>query len=89
MALPDSDRLAERERLLDEKERALAAREKEIQDRLENMPFSKAVKEKKEDWFDKVNLSVKQLDAIILAASIALGIVVVLIILEAAGIFAL
>lgn len=58
-------------------------------DRFENRPFSKAVNEKKEYWFDKVNLSVKQLDVIIIAAGVALGIVFILIILEAAGIFRL
>lgn len=58
-------------------------------DRFENKPLSKAITEKKEYWFEKVNLSVKQLDGIILAAGIALGIVFVLIILEAAGIFSI
>lgn len=39
----------------------------------------------KESWYDKLNVSVRQLDIIIGAASVALAIVVILIILDAMG----
>ena len=52
-------------------------------------PFSSAVKEKKEALYDRVTLGEKQLTVIIRVASVLLGIVVILIILEAAGIFKL
>ena len=82
---------------LKEKEQELAAREKAIQEKEAELakkekaldPFSMAVKIKKESWYDKVKLSVRQMDAIIWAVSILLGIVVILIILEAAGIYKL
>jgi len=51
--------------------------------------FSEAVKEKKESLYDRVTLGEKQLTVIIRIVSVLLGIVVVLIILEAAGIFKL
>jgi len=50
-------------------------------------PFSQAVKAKKEGLYDKVKVSVKTLDVIIWVAAIALGAVIVLMALEAAGIF--
>ena len=50
-------------------------------------PFSQAVKAKKESLYDKVKVSVKTLDVIIWVAAIALGAVIVLMALEAAGIF--
>jgi len=52
-------------------------------------PFSQAVKAKKESLYDKVNLSLKTLDVIIWVAGIALAIVILLMILEATGIFKL
>ncbi len=39
----------------------------------------------KESWYDRLNVSVRQLDIIIGAASVALAIVVILIILDAMG----
>lgn len=39
----------------------------------------------KESWYDKLNVSVRQLDIVIGAASVALLIVVILIILDATG----
>ena len=39
----------------------------------------------KESWYDKLNVSVRQLDIVIGAASVALAIVVILIILDATG----
>ena len=50
-------------------------------------PFSRAVKARKEEMYDKVKLSVKTLDIIIWVAGIALGIVILLMALEAAGLF--
>ncbi len=84
--------IEERERKLAERERALREKEREIEEReagLENKPYSRRLQAKKELWYDKVPLSVKQLDVIIWVVSIALVIVFVLIILEAAGIFKL
>ena len=48
-----------------------------------------AVKARKEQWYDKVKLTVRQMDVIIRIIYVLLGIVVLLIILEAAGIFKL
>ena len=73
--------LEKREKVLREKEKALDEREKNLD------AFSAAVKAKKEAWYDKLHLSVRQLDVIIWAVSGLLAIVVLLIILEAAGIF--
>ncbi len=72
-----------REKALDEREKALEKKEKELS------AFSSAVKEKKEEWYDKVKLSEKQLTVIIRILYVLLGLVGVLIILEAAGIFRL
>ena len=52
-------------------------------------PFTLAVQAKKEQWYSRVKLSVKQLDLIIWLAAGALAVVVLLIALEAAGIFKL
>lgn len=81
--------IQQREKELEEREQALVEREKELEEKLAERPFSKAIQEKKEDWFDKVTLTVRQLDTIIYIASAALAIVVVLIILEATGVFKL
>ena len=75
--------LAEREKALQEKERALAEREQRLD------PFSMAVKARKEAWYEKVKLTVRQMDVIIWIVSILLGVVVLLIILEAAGVYKL
>ena len=80
---------------LKDKERELAAREKAIREKEAELekkekaldPFSMAVKIKKESWYEKVRLSVRQMDVIIWIVSILLGLVVVLIVLEAAGIY--
>ena len=82
----------DREQELAARERALAAKEKELAERekrLENKPFSRALQAQKEQWYDKVPLSVKQLDVVIWIVGIALGLVFLLIVLEAAGIFKL
>ncbi len=82
--LKDKEReLAAREKAIREKEAELAKKEKALD------PFSMAVKIKKESWYEKVRLSVRQMDVIIWIVSILLGLVVLLIILEAAGIYKL
>ena len=84
MQLKDKEReLAAREKAIREKEAELAKKEKALD------PFSMAVKIKKESWYEKVRLSVRQMDVIIWIVSILLGLVVLLIILEAAGIYKL
>ena len=75
--------LKAREKALNEREAALNQRERELG------PFSQAIKIKKEEWYDKVRLTVKQMDVIIWIVSGLLVVVVILIILEAAGIFKL
>ena len=75
--------LKAREKALNEREAALNQRERELG------PFSQAIKIKKEEWYDKVRLTVKQMDVIIWIVSGLLAVVVILIILEAAGIFKL
>ena len=79
-----------REEELESREKALEEREKQLETREKKLDgFSNAVKEKKEEWYDKVKLSEGQLTVIIRVIYVLLGIVAVLIILEAAGIFKL
>ena len=73
--------LKAREKALEEKEKRLEQKERELD------AFSARVKERKEEWYDKVPLNTRQLTVIIRIVYILLGIVAVLIILEAAGIF--
>ena len=75
--------LEAREQALREREQALEKRERELS------PFSQAVKIKKEEWYDKVKLTVRQVDVIIWIVSGLLAVVVLLIVLEAAGIYKL
>jgi|GEM_PF-1051914 len=75
--------LTEREKELEEREKALEEREKA----LENKPFSRAVQNKKEGLYDQLNVTKHTMDVIVGVTAALLGIVVVLIILEAAGIF--
>ncbi len=75
--------LEQREKALEERERKLAKREKELGF------FSQAVKDKKESWYDRIHVSVKTMDWIIRIVTGLLVIVVILIILEATGIFKL
>ncbi len=80
----------DREQELAAREEALARRERELEEREQCLsPLSRAVKAKKESLYDKVKLTTGQLDWIIRITWVLLGIVVVLIILEAAGIFRL
>lgn len=75
--------LEQREKALEEREKNLAKREKELSF------FSQALKDKKESWYDRINVSVKTMDRIIWGVSALLTIVVILIILEATGVFKL
>ena len=75
--------LEQREKALEEREKNLAKREKELSF------FSQALKDKKESWYDRINVSVKTMDRIIWGVSALLTIVVILIILEATGVFQL
>ncbi|MCR4876977.1 MAG: hypothetical protein K5922_07385 [Clostridiales bacterium] len=77
------EELAAREKALEEREKNLERKERELG------AFSAAVREKKEEWYDRVRLSEKQLTVIIRVVYALLGLVAVLIILEAAGIFKL
>ena len=75
---------------LEEREKALEAREQELERREKALdPFSTAVQLKKEQWYSKVKLSVRQMNVIIWIVFGLLAVVVALIILEAAGIFKL
>ena len=75
--------LAQREKELDEREKKLEKREKELGF------FSQSVKDKKESWYDRINVSVKTMDKVIWIVSGMLVIVFILIILEATGVFKL
>ena len=75
--------LEAREQALREREQALEKRERELG------PFSQALKIKKEEWYDKVKLTVRQMDVIIWITGGLLAVVIVLIALEAAGIYKL
>ena len=75
--------LAAREAALEERERAVEKRERALD------PFSTAVKLKKEQYYSKVKLTVRQMNVIIWIVSGLLAVTVPLIILEAAGIFKL
>jgi hypothetical protein len=75
--------LRQREKALEEREKKLAKREKELGF------FSRAVRDKKESWYDRIHVSLKTMDRIIWVVSLLLAAVVVLIILEATGIFKL
>ena len=75
--------LEQREKALEEREQKLEKREKELGF------FSQAVKNKKESWHDKVNVSVKTMDKVIGVVTLLLIVVVVLIVLEATGVFKL
>ena len=80
---PKEKELEQREKALEEREKKLEKREKELG------YFSQAVKDKKESWYDHIHVSVKTMDRIIWVVSLLLAIVVILIILEATGVFKL
>ena len=78
----------EKELELKRREEALEAKEKELNKREKELGyFSQAVKDKKESLYDRIHVSVKTMDKIIWVVSILLAIVVILIILEATGVF--
>ena len=79
------EELRAREEALNAREEALKRREEALKDK----PFSRAVQRKKEAWYDRINVSVRTMDVIIWVTAALLAIVVVLIALEAAGIFTL
>ena len=79
-----------KEKELEQREKALEEREKKLEKREKELGFfSQAVKDKKESWYDRINVSVKTMDWIIRIVTGLLVIVVILIILEATGIFKL
>ena len=80
---PKEKELEQREKALEEREKKLVKREKELG------LFSQAVKDKKESWYDRINVSVKTMDRVIWIVSALLVIVFILIILEATGVFKL
>lgn len=75
--------LEAREQALRKREQALEKREKALD------PFSQALKIKKEEWYDKVKLTVRQMDVIIWIVYGLLAAVIVLITLEATGVYKL
>ena len=82
--------IAEKEKELEAREQALREREEALEKRDKELgPFSRALQMKKEQWYDKVKLTVRQMDVIIWIVYGLLAVVIVLIALEAAGIFKL
>ena len=80
----------EKEQELEQREKALEEREKKLEKRERELGFfSQAVKERKESLYDHVHVSVKTMDKVIWVVSGLLVIVVILIILEATGVFKL
>lgn len=73
--------LKEKEQRLQERERELNRREKELDG------FSAAMDAKKKQLYGKLPVTVKQVDIVLWIAGGLLAVVVLLIILEAAGIF--
>ena len=64
--------------------------EKELEQRERKLGvFSQAVQNKKESWYDRIHVSVKTMDWVIGIVSGLLVIVIILIILEATGVFKL
>ena len=80
----------DKEKELEQREKALEEREKNLEKREKELGFfSQAIKDKKESWYDRINVSVKTMDKVIWAVSGLLVIVFILIILEATGVFKL
>ena len=79
-----------REREIEQREKALEEREKRLEKRERELGFfSQAVRDRKESWYDHIHVSVKTMDTIIWIVSGLLAIVIILIILEATGVFKL
>ena len=84
--------MTDRKEELDRREQELLAREKAVEEKEKELklgPFSQAVQNKKEEWYDKIKLSVRQLDIVIWIVSGLLVVVLILIVLEATGVFKL
>ena len=78
------------EKELEKREKELLEKEKELQKREKALdPLSLAVQMKKEQWYSKVKLNVKQLDVIIWIVGGLLVIVFIMMILESLGLFKL
>ena len=79
-----------REKDIEQREKALEEREKRLEKRERELSFfSQAVRDRKESWYDHIHVSVKTMDTIIWIVSGLLAIVIILIILEATGVFKL
>ena len=79
-----------REREIEQREKALEEREKRLEKRERELGFfSQAVRDRKESWYDHIHVSLKTMDTIIWIVSGLLAIVIILIILEATGVFKL
>ena len=79
-----------REKDIEQREKALEEREKRLEKRERELGFfSQAVRDRKESWYDHVHVSLKTMDTIIWIVSGLLAIVIILIILEATGVFKL
>ena len=79
-----------REQELEQREKVLQEREKKPEKREKELGFfSQAVKDKKESMYDRVNVSVKTMDKVIGVITLLLIITVILIVLEATGVFKL
>ena len=78
------------EKELEKREKELLEREKAVEKRERALdPISLAVKTKKEQWYSKVKLSVRQLDVIIWITGGLLVLVFIMMILESLGLFKL
>ena len=79
-----------REKDIEQREKALEEREKKLEKRERELGFfSQAVRDRKESWYDHIHVSLKTMDTIIWIVSGLLAIVIILIILEATGVFKL
>lgn len=79
-----------REKDIEQREKALEEREKRLEKRERELGFfSQAVHDRKESWYDHIHVSLKTMDTIIWIVSGLLAVVIILIILEATGVFKL
>lgn len=79
-----------REKDIEQREKALEEREKRLEKRERELGFfSQAVRDRKESWYDHIHVSLKTMDTIIWIVSGLLAVVIILIILEATGVFKL
>ena len=80
----------QKEKELEQREKMLEQREKELEKKEKELSFfSQAIKDKKESWYDHIHVSLKTMDTIIWIVSGLLAVVIILIILEATGVFKL